>query len=349
MTSNNKLQWLRVARTENIGPVTFLKLTKKYTDPSEAISYLLQQNSKIPTLESVFEEVDRLQALGGSLISCMDTHYPAFLSECPDKPAFLYCIGNLSLLKKNMIAIVGSRNSSIYGNRIATDLAERLVENDYVIVSGMASGIDTCAHKGAQSSTIAVLAGGIDVIYPASNTDLYNFIRTHGLVISEAPLGSPISPLLFHARNRIIAGLAMGTVIVEGMRNSGSMITVGCAQGYHRDIFAVPGCPLEPRSYGPNKVIKNGAYVVTDVDDILQNLQPTYRPKINLQYAPRVSQQIDELHDKILVSLTTVGISIEDLHSQLGVPISQLRSALIDLELDGKILIGIGESITLNV
>ena len=330
--------WLRVYRSKNIGPISFYSIYKRYKSPQDALNFLATKKVEVPSEQSIDDEVEKTYRFGAKIISFQDDEYPERLRQCPDAPVFLIAKGNLSLLKRKCIAIVGSRNSSLHGNKIAADLAKGLESSGCTIVSGMARGIDRQAHIGGMKSTIAVMANGIDQIYPSENKDIYNSIIEQGLVVTESRIGTPPATHLFPGRNRIVAGLSIGTVVVEGTKYSGSLITANCALEYNRDVYCVPGSPLDPRSYGPNKLIQNGAYLIQSYEDILKQTNMIAQNPVETYETPPISDTNPmNLADEILGILSTVPTDIDELYSNLSCSMSSLKQALVEMELEGHI------------
>ena len=334
MLNQTTLSWFRIFRTNNIGPISFHSLYKKFSNPDDAIDYLQKARKLVPSIEQVMVEVRATANFGALIVSFHDSHYPKALKAIRDAPPFLIAKGNLDLLSRDCIAIVGSRSSSIHGNRIAYNLADNLAEAGYVIVSGMARGIDRNAHLGAKSNTIAVVAHGIDHVYPAENKDLHAQIVNNALVLTESPIGTAPIAHLFPGRNRIVAGLCNATVVVEATRHSGSLITAQHALDYGREVLAVPGCPLDPRAYGPNTLIQSGAYLVQNHHDVLGQLSgikrtATYEPPIEESDEPMIPR------DQLLGMLSNVPTTIDALHQHFPYSIGQLRRTLVELEIDG--------------
>ena len=349
-----KFNWLRVYRSQNIGPISFAYLRENY-DSEEALS-VIEQNPriKIPSVEKIQQEFDEHQKNGASIISIFDEKkYPKILRHINDPPAFLSVKGNIELLHKNCFAIVGARNSSIAGRKLAANFSKEL-QSKYVIVSGLARGIDAEAHKNSISNTIAVLANGINIIYPEENTDLYEqILSNNGLIISEAPFNTRPTQYWFPSRNRIIAGLSSGVLVVEAGVNSGSLMTAFYATSYGRDVYAIPGSPLDSRSIGTNTLIQKGAILAHTPEDILHNTsQSTINNSFtehNHPYSLFTSDNELELKESILDLLTYSPISIDTLANYLNKPIQSVRTEIAKLELSGKIEYTYGNTICKRV
>jgi DNA processing protein len=256
--------------------------------------------------------------------------------------------GQIALLQKPSVALVGARNASANGRRFTEQIAAQLGARDYVVVSGLARGIDTAAHRGSLASgTVAVLAGGLDIIYPPENAELYEEIARTGLIVAEMAMGSQPTARLFPNRNRIISGLSLGVVVVEAARRSGSLITARLAADQGREVFAVPGSPLDPRAEGSNHLIREGAHLVTqasDVTDLLEGLpqRPIAEPEIEsdlLDTRLMLSQDdIDQVRKRLWTLLGVEPVAIDELVRQCDASVNTVHAALVELELAGLIL-----------
>ncbi|WP_025827267.1 DNA-processing protein DprA [Acetobacter okinawensis] len=272
---------LRLARTEQVGPRTWLRLVTQYGTPAAALDALPGLPARgrtqpvIPPLDSITREIDATLAMGGQFLTLLDADYPPLLRHIPDAPPVLSVLGNIACLRKPGIGIVGARNASAHGLRLAESLATELSDSGLTIISGLARGIDAAAHKGAlyrQGLTIAAIAGGLDCPYPPQNAALQDHIAQMGAVVTEAPLGTAPQGRHFPRRNRLIAGLALGCVVVEAAPHSGTLITARMAADYGREVFAVPGSPLDPRCRGSNDLLRKGAILTERAADILPHI-----------------------------------------------------------------------------
>ncbi|MEP5760152.1 MAG: DNA-processing protein DprA, partial [Litoreibacter sp.] len=268
--------------------------------------------------------------------------YPVLLDEIPNPPPILWCVGNLDLLNKNPLAIVGARNASSLGTRMAKRLSRDLGAADFTIVSGLARGVDTAAHLAAlDTGTIAVMAGGVDVIYPRENTVLAQEIEGKGLLVSEMPVGTVPQARHFPNRNRIISGLARTTIVVEAAAKSGSLITARTALDQGRDVQAVPGHPFDARASGCNMLIRDGATLVRSAQDVIDALEQPARATPKAQKAkpkaPAIPHDIAALHAQILDRLGPSPIAEDQLIRDLSVPASAVSPEISMLELEGKI------------
>ena len=285
----------QLIRTTGVGPVAFKRLLKlcnhnplNATEQFSELAAARGRKAKLCPMSDIEAEAEALYKAGGQAVFLGDDAYPTLLSHIPDCPPMLHIIGNLETLNMNSYAIVGSRNASAVGMKFAEELATDLTLNGATITSGLARGIDTAAHTGELQNgfTLAVVAGGVNHIYPPENKNLREKIIAEGCVISENPFGSTPTNRHFPRRNRIIAGLTRATVVVEATRKSGSLITATFAGEYGRDVYAVPGAPADPRATGSNHLLKQVAQLLESAEDILQNtpLQNSFTPQPKTVY-----------------------------------------------------------------
>lgn len=353
---------IRLFRSETVGPITFYKLLARFGSAIKAIEALPQMAQRagraspprVTTVQEVSDELKMLEAQGGQMVVYGDDHYPEWLTNVEDAPPVLSVLGDAALLAQSCLAIVGARNASANGKRYTQSLATELGQKGQIIVSGLARGIDTAAHRAAlQTGTIAVLAGGIDQIYPTENTDLYHEIIKYGCVVSEMPMGAAPTAHHFPRRNRIVSGLSKGVVVVEASMKSGSLITARLAAEQGREVFAVPGFPGDPRAAGPNALIQNGAKLVQGADDILEDIAAmdvkSIRPQQTLfdgiaedftpfEYANENDDGSDNKHDIVLQTLTQTPTDVDELVRSCQISIQNMQAVLLDLELAGDIL-----------
>jgi DNA processing protein len=281
LSDRERLDWLRLIRTETIGPVTFARLVDRYGAPSRALEALPQLAAKagrraalkpFPLAEAE-AELARAHENGQRLIARIESDYPKPLAEIPDAPPVIYVRGPASLFEKPAVAVIGARNASGAGRKMARLLSEGLGAAGVVVVSGLARGIDGAAHEASlKTGTIAIVAGGADVIYPPEHDLLTAAIAEQGAILSEQPPGAQPTARDFPRRNRLISGLSRGVVVVEAAARSGTLITARFALEQGREVFAVPGSPLDPRCQGANKLIRDGAALVETAEDILSVL-----------------------------------------------------------------------------
>jgi DNA processing protein len=276
------LDRLRLARTEGVGPVTYRRLMQKFLTADAALAALPDlaraggraSAPAIPGRGEAERELERLTRLGGRLVFVGDADYPPMMGLLADPPPVLSVLGNLAALRGRAVGVVGARNASANGRKMAEAIGADLAAQGIVVVSGLARGIDASAHQGALhvGLTVAAVAGGLDIPYPPEHAELQARIAERGAVVTEAPLGTAPQSRHFPRRNRIIAGLSLGVVVVEAARHSGSLITARLAQEADRELFAVPGSPLDPRCRGANDLIRQGAHLTESAEDVLANL-----------------------------------------------------------------------------
>lgn len=354
---------LRMLRTQGIGPVTYRKLMQRYANAVDICTDWDRLRTKtgqpFPALakaDSVLRELDALHNAGGVLLMQGDENFPAQLAELPDTPIVLSVLGDASTLAKRQVAIVGNRSASANGLTWSKHLASEIARHGIVPTSGLARGIDTAVHEGAIAgggTTVAVVAGGVDNIYPPENTKLREAIIANGCVVSEQPWGMQPTASLFPRRNRVIAGLSIGVAVSEATRHSGSLITAEFALNYGRDVWAVPGSPSDPRSAGPNWLLKNGATLIEGAEDILRDLPQ--RPAPFVLRARDIAQKdlfearaddarvenddaVDENTtptQRVYGLLGSVAAGFDDLVRQTGLDEPTLSGLLVEMELDG--------------
>jgi DNA processing protein len=357
LTAAERLDRLRLIRTQNVGPVTFRQLLERFGSATAAIDALpglakrggRRAPLKACTVAVAQREIEAMQTLNGRHLVLGDPDFPNALAAIPDAPPVLCVRGDSALLNRPIIGVVGARNASTNGRRFAERLSRDLGKADVVVVSGMARGIDTAAHTGSLSTgAIAVLAGGPDVVYPRENAELYESIREYGLVVSEQQPG--VEPLARHfpRRNRIISGLSLGVVVVEAAARSGSLITARLAGEQGREVFAVPGSPLDPRAKGPNKLIRDGAILLESAEDVLEVLPALRRNAIGedkesaYRATPRTAAPLDETmltqaRAAIIECLAPTPSRLDDLVRDSIYPIDVWSLVLLEMELAGLV------------
>jgi DNA processing protein len=282
--------WLRLLRSRRVGISTFYRLMREYGSAAAALDALPSiasaagvANYTVCSVAAVQRELDAARAQGAQMVCIGDPNYPDLLSEIPDAPPILWVRGNLNALTRPTVAMVGARNASSLGTRMARALSQELGEAGLVVVSGLARGIDTCAHLACVSTgTIGVLAGGVDVLYPSENTALAEQMLDTGALISEQPLGMAPIARHFPQRNRLISGMCKATIVVEAAAKSGSLITARGALDQGRDVLAVPGHPFDARASGCNMLLRDGATLVRSAQDVLENLGSYLTPELPL-------------------------------------------------------------------
>ncbi len=290
--------------------------------------------------KAAYDELSNGTAMGLKLIAHADPTYPEALRHIPDPPPLLWTMGDLSLLNRPAIAIVGARNASSLGVRMTRKLVTDLGAEGITVVSGLARGIDAAAHTAALTTgTIAVQAGGVDVVYPRENAALHDDIATQGLRLSENPLGLIPQARHFPQRNRIIAGLAQATLVVEGALRSGSLITARDSAELGREVMAVPGSPMDPRAAGCNALIRDGATLIRSAQDVIDSLPKPVQPHIDTPQQPTLPfTPPDQITATILNLLGPTAVAEDSLIRDVGLPAAEITPHLTALELEGKIL-----------
>ena len=353
LTDEQRLDWLRLIRSENIGPRTFRALTDHYGSARGALAALpdlarrggASRVGRIFTIDEAEREVAAAQRQGISFIGWNEPSYPVRLRMIDDPPPLIAVSGELATLVSPMIAIVGSRNASAAGMKFAERLARDLSEEGFVIVSGLARGIDAAAHRASVvTGTVAVLAGGHERIYPAEHIPLAESIREHGVLLSEMPIGWEPRAHDFPRRNRLISGLSVGVVIIEAAQRSGSLITARMALEQGREVFAVPGSPLDPRAEGTNRLLKQGAALVTEAADVIEVVRPILGQPLHLagrepeREAPDAGREpASDDRRRVVALLGPTPVEIDDLVRLSGASPAAVRVVLLELELAGKL------------
>ena len=362
MEPDHYLGWLALALTPGLGARMAGKLLREFGGPDAIFNASLTAleaqhlpaavaqaiNSRQP-LSAASKELALAQAAKCRLLTWDEPEYPQLLKEIYDPPPLLYVKGNAELLNRHSIAIVGTRRPTPYGNQMAERLGRDLADHGLVVVSGLARGIDSSAHKGALSSsrgsTVGVLGCGIDVIYPKENRKIFAEIEERGAIISEFPMGTFPAPQNFPIRNRMIAGMARGVVVVEGAQYSGSLITARLAMESSREVFAVPGNVTQPVSFGPHQLIKQGAKLVTSWEDVIEELPTPVRAELvpvdTASSAERASLAEQSLGpgERALYALLQMDAArhVDELVESSGLSSSEVLSALFELEMKGLV------------
>jgi DNA processing protein len=344
---------LRLARSPRVGTVTFQRLLAEFGTAARALEALPSRVSRSGKADyrpapkdRIEEEMARASTIGARALLLGHPGYPALLAQVDDAPPVLWALGDVALAHRPTVAIVGARNASALGQRLAHLIAQDLGAAGQVIVSGMARGIDRAAHLASlETGSIAVLAGGVDTVYPRQNTDIAEQLRARGLLLSEAQMG--LQPLARHfpKRNRIIAGVSQATVLIEAAERSGSLITARMALEQGRDVMAVPGNPLDGRAAGCNNLIRQGAALIRDAADVLDALDAPIRqtPLSHDGFHEVTGHWMgeeplpDRLHQMLHELITTAPVPEDTLIRHLGLPVPQVLTALMDMELAGQI------------
>jgi DNA processing protein len=354
---DDRLDRLRLVRSRRVGAVTYHRLLAEHGSAQAALAALpgIAKAAGVEEYEVCPQgvaqaEMKQGRALGATLLVHGEAAYPQALMDIPDAPPILWALGDISLLNRPAVGIVGARNASSLGVRMARRLGAGLSEAGFTVISGLARGIDTAAHEAAmeaESRTVAVMAGGIDVIYPAENAPLATALDTAGCRISEHPPGLEPQARHFPLRNRIVAGLSRAVIVVEAATKSGSLITARAALDYGRDVMAVPGHPFDARASGCNILIRDGALLIRGPQDVLEALgAPTSaapEPEMHLPPLPgtaatqRPLKEVALLHSMILNRLGPSPLAEDQLMRDLNVTPAQLAPELLTLELDGRI------------
>ena len=367
LSFSERRNWLRLSRTPTVGPVAFRELIRRYEDAGDALEALPEIFRKrgksasiaIPGLEQIEQEMLAMDAAGIRLIAACESDYPAYLKAIDPPPPLISIFGNIDVLHKPCVAIIGSRNASAIGLRFARQIASELGEAGYTIVSGMARGIDTSAHHGAlETGTAAVLGGGVDHIYPKQNTELYREISLRGALVSESPFGHRATARDFPRRNRIISGLCMGVVVIEAAERSGTLITARYALEQNREVLAAPGSPLDPRTKGCNRLIRQGAGLIETSEDIINALTDIVPLGVaeppNEYLDTSVREEIDDTdiekaYTTLLDLCSPTPAPRDEIIRQSGILYAVAAAALMELELTGDILIEGDGRVCLNL
>lgn len=366
------LACLRLIRTDNVGPVTFRELINHYGGATRALEALpdivLRAGSRRPMrvfpVDAAEAELDAARQAGSHPVFTIEPGYPSALAAIDAPPPLIYVKGRVDLLQRPSVAIVGSRQCSAAGTKVAAMFAQQLGAAGFTVTSGLARGIDGAAHTAALASgTIAVLAGGVDVLYPPEHALLYESIAARGCLISERPPGFRPRGQDFPRRNRIISGIALGVVIVEAAARSGTLVTARYAAEQGRDVFAVPGHPLDPRAEGTNNLIKKGATLVTSADDVIEALEPlsglnegavslrwrpvadppaafqiATDPNTHLRAASGGTQDVGEGElQSVLQALGPAPVDVDAIQLSTGLPARSVQIALMELDIAGHI------------
>jgi DNA processing protein len=361
LTADQRLDWLRLIRSRRVGAVTFHRLIAGHCTAAAALAALPEiasaagvKDYAVCPPEVAAHEMSLARVAGAKMLCWGEQDYPEALYDLADAPPVLWALGNVSLLNKPCVAMVGARNASSLGLRMANRLAETLGEKGFVVVSGLARGIDAAAHKAALAlGTVAVQAGGVDVVYPEENALLSRQIAEQGCRISEQPMGLAPQARHFPMRNRLVSGLSRAVVVVEAAARSGSLITARNALDQGRDVLAVPGHPFDARAAGCNILIRDGAILVRNSSDVIEAIGTglphlrNARPDPVAQAAPplpgpvperRPLADVSQLHSQILARLGPSPLAEDQLIRDLALPPASITPELLTLELEGKVL-----------
>lgn len=364
LSDRQRIAWLRLIRTSNVGPASFRDLVNRFGSAETALEMLPElmaaTGSKrtlyIPGVSDIEAEMDTANRHGARFVCIGEPDYPPLLKVIDHPPPVLAIIGKGEVFRLPAIAIVGARNASLAGIKMARTLAGEIGREGYSIVSGLARGIDTAAHQGSlESGTIGVLAGGLDMPYPPENAGLCSEIaRRGGAVVSEMPFGWQPRAQDFPRRNRLVAGMALGLVVIEAAKRSGSLISARLAGEMGRLVFAVPGSPLDPRAGGTNGLLKDGATLVTEASDVLSAIAPlSARPgtqSLLLEEPPDLSHSPshgDDERSLIVEALGPTPIEIDEIIAHTRLHPAQVSMVLLELDLAGRLERHSGGSVSL--
>ncbi len=364
MPTDSIFDKLRLIRSPNIGPVSYRQLLARFgtaVAALEALPHLAVRGGSRQFTAASADTIDRelaaIQAIGANCLFIGDPSYPALLAELNDAPAAITYLGDISLFNRDVVAIVGARNASAGACRFSRQLAHDLGHAGFNIVSGLARGIDTAAHLGSiATGTIGVIAGGIDVVYPPENRGLQHEIAEKGLLLAEMSAGTEPRARHFPHRNRIIAGLALGTVVVEAAPRSGSLITARMAAENGREVMAIPGSPIDPRARGCNQLIRDGATLVQDAAEVAELLRPMDGRMQRLTeesspqlFSPVTTQELLEDERTAVINLLGMSqVNVDEVVRQSGVDTGHVQMVLLELELAGRLERGAGATVRLK-
>ncbi|EPE98889.1 DNA-processing protein DprA [Rhizobium grahamii] len=356
LTERQRIAWLRLIRSDNVGPATFRDLINHFGSAETALAALPELSARggatrsirIATESEAHKELEAARRFGARFVGIGEPEYPQALKQVDGAPPLLAVKGNLAVSSKPAVGIVGSRNASISGAKFAATIARQCGQAGYVVVSGLARGIDTAAHRASlDTGTVAAMAGGLDQPYPPENAGLLDDIwNGSGLAISEMPFGWEPRARDFPRRNRLIAGVSLGVVVVEAAMRSGSLITARLASEFGRLVFAVPGSPLDPRCHGTNGLLKDGAMIVTTPDDVTEALAPLSQIE---RYAPPVAEEPerdggrsmlppdDSDRSLIVDALGPTPVEIDDVIRHTGLPAASVYLVLLELDIAGRL------------
>lgn len=364
-SASEKINWIRLARSENIGPATFFRLLEIFGSATIAVektpefsaSSDLRKPLEIRPTSEIEREIVDAKKFDAEIITFVDDDYPRMLREIYDPAPVLTVRGNKEFLNKDSIAIVGPRNATFHACKFAETMAADLGEENITIVSGLAKGVDAAAHRGSlKTGTVAIIAGGINHVYPAENADLYRKIFKQGVIVSEHRFGAAPRGSNFIQRNRLISGMSYGVVVVEAGLQSGSLATARFALDQGREVFAVPGFPTDPRNHGSNLLLEDGAIFTQNSSKIMKEM-PSMRARFSEAgilaeaSAPDFvgpdakfpsEADLKKLREEIFSKLGFVSIQIEEIIAELQLPARLVNIALVQLELADKIIIDFG-------
>ena len=367
MPDPETLSALRLIRSEGVGPITWHRLVRHFQSARvaiEALPGLARRGGRrkpvaVCAVADAERELAAAEAAGARVLVWGQPGYPSPLAVIEDAPPVIYVKGDPAMLARDTVGMVGARNASANAKRFARRLASELGEGGLVVASGLARGIDAEAHHGAlETGTVAVVAGGIDIAYPEENRELQDEIAARGCVLSEQPPGVKPQARHFPRRNRLISGLSLGVVVVEAAPRSGSLITSRMALEQGREVFAVPGSPLDPRARGTNDLIRQGATLTESADDVLRVLGQVRTPLAEPE-SPELplhdpaaggadSGVGTDIREKVVEALGPAPVPVDEIVRQTGVPAGEISMALLELELGGRIVRHPGGQVALH-
>jgi len=363
LSDRQRRAWLRLIRTPNVGPATFRDLINRYGSAENAIAMLPEltlaggamRRIRIPSVDEAEAEMEAADRLGCRFVCLGEPDYPPILKAVDHPPPVLAMKGNADVFRLPGVSIVGSRNASLAGIKLARNFAAELGQEGYSIISGLARGIDTAAHQGALATgTVAVLAGGLDMPYPPENAELFEEIAARGAVVSEMPFGWQPRAQDFPRRNRIVAGLGFGLLVVEAAKRSGSLISARLAAEMGRLVFAVPGSPLDPRAGGTNGLLKDGAILTTEPADIMLALAPLAGAERSLPHTLEEPPDFsatpppgDDDRTRVIEALGPVPVGVDEIIRHTGLHPAQVFMVLLELDLAGRLERHAGANVSL--
>ncbi len=361
-----RLDWLRLIRSENVGPITFYQLLQRFGSAAAALDALPEaarrggrgRTLKICPRADAERELAAVDKAGARLVAWGEPDYPPALAAVEDAPPLISVRGKAELLSRRAIAVVGARNASTNGRRFAREVAGDLGRRGLLVVSGLARGIDAAAHQGSlETGTVAVVAGGIDVVYPEENQALYEAIAEQGVLVAELPVSTVPQARHFPRRNRIISGISLGVLVVEAALRSGSLITARFALEQGRDVFAVPGSPLDPRCRGTNDLIRRGATLAEGAEDVLTALEGPLSTPLTKIHTPALrspatngnisEKELDQATLRVLEGLGPTPVPVDELVRQCQLSPAIVVTILLELELAGRLERHAGNQVTL--
>lgn len=364
LTDAQRVAWLRLIRTDNVGPQTFRQLINREGSAQAAIEALPRLAKgrgiavNIPSLAEAEDEIAATAKLGGRIVASSEPGYPPLLRYIGGSPPLLTIAGSDALDYGKTVAIVGARNASTAGQKMTRILAADLGAAGFVVVSGLARGIDAAAHRAAlRTGTVAVLAGGLDQLYPEENIPLaQEIVDQGGVLLTEMPFGWEARARDFPRRNRIVSGMSLGTVVVEAAKRSGSLITARLALEQDREVFAVPGSPLDPRAEGGNSLIQQGARLITGAADIIEALSvanPSRGAILEPDWTPDASEVEDDApsetdRERVLTLLSVTPVPVDELIAQSGLSVAAMQTILLELDLAGQLEWSSGQLVALR-